>query len=509
MKSIVALSLLTASVVRAGSSPLKSAAAATQLTLTGDEVWVVSANEGSAIKAAVRNVNLDAYNVLGVAPVIVNSPPARGSLPNSTILVYFGTTAGSPWLTGFQLPGTCVSGWEAHCVLAFPPTAAGTNGYSTIVATGSGLRGGIYGAYTFAEEILGINPWAAFTDDFPAYAGPGGVSLNSSISIVIPPPAFRYRGIFINDEDLLSNRWPEQLARASMSLHVYEEIIETLLRLKGNTLLPATNPFADEDVYALGAARGLVLTHHHYDLLGGNVFAWPLNTIDWDWTKDPGTMANLWRSSITAQADLPEVLWSVGLRGLNDYSYPCSSDQECGLLISQAIANQTAWVRAIAGPNATLITYLWDEALAYLTEGYLIIPEGVLVLFTDAGAGYIRVDGNFSTYADGVYYHTAMYSGAGNQLSEVVPADRIFAQMTAVVKGAKSTNVILDNVSDMKPCPMTTEAVLRFAWDPTPFMGAAPNATAMTFYATWGATQLHLPDGSNWTCCTDVCRHLA
>ena len=58
-------------------------------------------------------------------------------------------------------------------------------------------------------------------------------------------------------------------------------------------------------------------------------------------------MAKLWRSSIAAQQSLPEVLWSVGLRGLNDYAYPCTTPQDCGLQISEAMANQTEWIRAV------------------------------------------------------------------------------------------------------------------------------------------------------------------
>ena len=84
-----------------------------------------------------------------------------------------------------------------------------------------------------------------------------------------------------------------------------------------------------QEVYALTAAKGIVVSHHHYDLVGSNVFAWPLSQGDWSWTKDPGSMAALWQAAIAAQAALPEVLWSVGLRGLNDYAYPCSTPQVC------------------------------------------------------------------------------------------------------------------------------------------------------------------------------------
>jgi hypothetical protein len=74
---------------------------------------------------------------------------------------------------------------------------------------------------------------------------------------------------------------------------------------------------------------------------------------------------------------------------------------------------------SVTQPNATLITYMWSEALNLLTAGLLTIPDGVRVIFTDAGAGFIRTDSNFSSYAHGIYYHTAMYDNAANQLSEM------------------------------------------------------------------------------------------
>lgn len=134
------------------------------------------------------------------------------------------------------------------------------------------------------------------------------------------------------------------------------------------------HPTSSQEVNALVGRRGLVLAFHHYDLVGGNVFSWPLPSSDWSWTQDPGSMAAMWRASIAAQADIPDVLWSIGLRGLNDYSYPCTGHAECGKLISEALGNQTSWIRAVQ-PNATLVLYLWQELLDILASGDLIIPD--------------------------------------------------------------------------------------------------------------------------------------
>ena len=64
---------------------------------------------------------------------------------------------------------------------------------------------------------------------------------------------------------------------------------------------------------------------------------------------------------------------------------------------------------------------MWQELLDLLAKGLLAIPPGVRVIFTDAGQGFIRTDADWSRLCDGVYYHTAMYNGEGNQLSEGIP----------------------------------------------------------------------------------------
>jgi hypothetical protein len=53
----------------------------------------------------------------------------------------------------------------------------------------------------------------------------------------------------------------------------------------------------------------------------------------------------------------------------------------------------------------------------------------------------------------------------------MIPPSRIFEQFTAFVKGCKETFLLVDNVSDLWPVLLSTEAVLKFAWDPVQFSG--------------------------------------
>ena len=79
-------------------------------------------------------------------------------------------------------------------------------------------------------------------------------------------------------------------------------------------------------------------------------------TFRYNWTTNPDGMAHTWRACIAANAD-KDMIWTVGLRGLWDYTY-CPGDitqAACGEMLSGAIANQTAWIRE-AQPNAKIIT---------------------------------------------------------------------------------------------------------------------------------------------------------
>ena len=69
---------------------------ALDLTLDGDEVWVISPTEPASVASALLLVQRDAYMTLGVAPVILSSPPAARSLPAGTTVVYLGTPDAAP-----------------------------------------------------------------------------------------------------------------------------------------------------------------------------------------------------------------------------------------------------------------------------------------------------------------------------------------------------------------------------------------------------------------------------
>ena len=288
--------------------------ATSAFTLTGDSPFILcgGGNESEAVALAQADVLVDAYAVLGHPPVTLTVLPPAGSLPPDTTLVILGSLAACPALAGL-VPAACFAGWEAHCVVA-----AEVGGFAAVVATGAGARGAIFAAYAFAEEVLGVTPWHHLVDDAPQWAG-GHLDVNSSLAVVVAPPLYTYRAVFFNDEDLLSGLRRDPMGKNVFDTATYSMLFETVLRLKGNAVIVATNPFPDENCVALAARRGLVVTHQHYTTLGINTNSWPLGVENWDYRVNAGAMAMAWRASVAVQAD-KEVVWTVGLRGLGDYA---------------------------------------------------------------------------------------------------------------------------------------------------------------------------------------------
>ena len=458
---------------------------AAAFTLTSDSPFILcsTTSESSSVQLAQADVLSDAYKVLGHPPLKLYDLPTPGSLPTGTTLVVLGSLSACPSLSAL-VPPSCFAGWESHCVIA-----ADVAGYKAVVATGTGDRGAIYAAYTFSEQILNVNPWYRLTDDPPVFLG--SVNVNSSFSTIVAPPLYRYRAVFFNDEDLLGGLRPDPMAKNVFDMYTYNMLFETLLRLKGNGAIVGSNPFPDEDSVALAGRRGVVVVHHHYNCLGTPLYSWPFDQADWNYRLNAGAMNKMWESSVAAQAD-KEMLWSVGLRGTNDIGYACANVTDCGAQISDVLANQTALIQA-AQPGAPMIMFLWDELLEYLASGDLIIPDGVKVVFTDAGDGFIRINANVTRWATGVYYHTMMYDGFANQLTELVPVDRIITQMSNFSAHSNETFVFILNLSDMLPVPMSSQAVLQMAWDPKPFtVSGDPISSALAYYKAWGVRQFGL-----------------
>ena len=100
-----------------------------------------------------------------------------------------------------------------------------------VVLSGADMRGTLYAIYTFSHDWLGVDPMYYWTDKAPAKKA--GIVIPAALSKAWPAPLFKYRGFFINDEDMLTGWAPGEKSDGSgIARPVMDKIFETILRLR-------------------------------------------------------------------------------------------------------------------------------------------------------------------------------------------------------------------------------------------------------------------------------------
>ncbi len=432
------------------------------ITLDARTTLFVDAREPAPIQFAAKDLASDLGKVLGRPARIVRRPSEA-----SPVVIWVAFNGGLP--KGIERP----AGWEKLSIRAVNNPWPGSPVKRAIVLTGSDVRGTVYAIYEFAEKYLGIDPLYYWTDFQPARRT--AIELPDSLDQKSPGTVFKYRGFFINDEDLLTGWAPgEKKDHTGISLEVWNKIFETILRLKGNIVAPGTWIFPDDPQINLAGERGLIVTQHHAIPLGLNVARWPKD-VPYNFTTHPEILERSWKNAVATYPPGQEVLWTVGLRGLSDASYASTdpsvrgNSQALGRLISKAIADQIHIVRAVH-PEARFITNLWQEGAKLVQQGNLTLPPEVGTVWADDGYGYLQDKGEV-TKGQGAYYHVAMMNFRANQLTEMVPVERIFSELGRYIQ-AGATNYLLVNTSDIRPVPMSIKAVMETAWRGVPEGGA-------------------------------------
>lgn len=451
------------------------------LAINATVALVESSKESGPVRRATQDLQSDMKKVFGQAPRIVDNLNAAG-----TTAILIAERENVP--SGLNCTTT-----ESREGFAF--SISGQSGKHIICLTGADMRGTIFAIYEFSQKVLGVDPMYLWTDKQPTRRA--SITLPADFTHTYPSPVFKYRGFFPNDEDLLSGWIPGSKAEhTGISLKVWDQVFETILRLKGNMIVPGTWIFPDDAQVHAAAERGLIINQHHAIPLGVNVARWPAD-VPYNFSTHPEILERAWTNAVAEYNSKDEILWSVGLRGLSDTSYASldpsvrDNDPLLGERISDAIAAQMKIVRA-RYPNAQFVTDLWQEGARLMSEGYLKIPPEVSLVWADTGYGDMQDDGKVAA-GQGAYFHIAMMNGQSNQLSEMVPVAVIQSELGRYIK-AGATSYMLVNTSDIRPVAMTTRAVMEMAWGgvPTTTGGAASEAggdTDAEFYRRWATEE--------------------
>ena len=445
------------------------------LTIDGSVTIVESLDEPAPVRRATEDLLNDFTKVFGQAPNLTDHLEDSGQI---AVLI----SGPKPPEFGARCKAPTGSESFAFSVVHL----GGRQVRDMICLTGADVRGTIYAIYQFSQMVLGTDPMYLWTDKLPERRN--SITLPADFAKVYPSPVIKYRGFFINDEDLLSGWIPgSKSERTGIALRVWDNIFETILRLKGNMIVPGTWIFPDDAQVEAASKSGLIINQHHAIPLGVNVARWPKD-VPYNFSTHPEILERAWTNAVATYKPDEEILWSVGLRGLSDASYASldpsvrDNDELLGKRISDAIAEQIKIVRA-KYPKAQFVTDLWQEGARLMQKGLLKIPPEVTLVWADTGYGDMQ-DGGRVAAGQGAYFHVAMMNFNANQLSEMVPVSVIDVELGRYIK-AGATDYFLVNTSDIRPVAMTTRAVMDAAWGGVP----AGQDEDIAYYKQWASEE--------------------
>lgn len=320
--------------------------------------------------------------------------------------------------------------------------------------------GFIYGIFWISRELLGIQNFWFWNDE--------RIKIKKEEVLVddfhyeSTPYAVKFRGWFINDEVLL-HTWMVDRDKDKP----WEMVFEALLRCGGNMVIPGTDKNGKK-YKQMAANMGLYITHHHAEPLGAEMFSRAYPDLHASYDEYPELFQGLWKKAIEEQKD-SKVIWNLGFRGQgdcpfweNDMRY--DTPEKRGTLISNLIKIQYEMVKE-QNPNAFCCTNLYGETMELYKEGYLDIPQDVILIWADNGYGKMvsRRQNNHNPRVrsmpekgdsgmHGVYYHVSFFDlQAANHITMLQNAPDFVKKQLEELKEYKVDQFWIINCSNVKP----------------------------------------------------------
>lgn len=434
--------------------------------------------------------------------------------------VFVGTIGDSPLIDGLVEEGKLdeaedINGkWEAYVIKEVSNPLPGVE--KGLVIAGSDARGTIYGIYEISEKI-GVSPFYWYSD-VPVETKEEIVLTDYAQAEVNKGPDVKYRGIFINDEDISVLNWAANKFEDEEvpGLHYYRHVFELLLRLRCNFLWPAMhevsdafNTRTDEDgipVDSKEAAKyGIVMGSSHCEiLLRANTSEWSgwyANNKDkyemvgssasdaYDFSKNERGILQYWRERLETNKEFESIL-TLGIRGVHDGAFNCdnlskyegSTDAEKRVsFMADVIQKQRELIAEvyldgdmsrIGEVPQVLIPYkemgtVYNDGLnkVMAQEEY----RDVTLMWAEDNFGYVRQVPN-SDEADreggtGIYYHSSYWGTPSCYLwLNSMPLAQLSEQLHRAYDAGIRNQWVL-NVGDIKPGDQALEFYAKMAWD--------------------------------------------
>ncbi|KQQ40067.1 hypothetical protein ASF61_04510 [Duganella sp. Leaf126] len=425
---------------------------------------------------AAGDLQADIASVSGTKPALYTGAEKPGS--HTAILI--GTVGKSALIEQLvkanKLDVAPIRGkWESFVIATVQQPLPGVE--RALVIAGSDKRGTIYGIYEISEQ-LGVSPWHWWADVPPRqrrtlFAVPGVT--------VQGPPAVKYRGIFINDEEPALAGW-SRAKFGALNAKMYTHMFELLLRLRANYLWPAMWSSAfnedDPDNPRLADAYGIVMgTSHHEPMIRAHR-EWTAHRKDygngeWNYLTNEAGIRRFFADGVRRNKAYESVM-TMGMRGDGDVAMPDAGGLEANKkMIEKIIADQQRIITEQSGVDQRQVPQLWalfTEVQQYYDAG-LTVPDNVTLLFTDDNVGNLR---RLPTPAErarpggaGIYFHMDMNGGPFSyKWLNSNPLPKIWEQMN-LANAYGAHQIWIANVGDLKPLEVPIEFFLRMAWDPS------------------------------------------
>lgn len=350
-----------------------------------------------------------------------------------------------------------------------------------LIIAGSDARGTAFGVFTLSEK-MGVSPWYWWAD-VP-------VKQQQELVIIQPefvssPPAVKFRGIFINDEDWGLQPWAAKTFEPEIKdigPKTYAKVFELLLRLKANLIWPAMHPSTKAFFYYPGNPQMaadyqiVVGSSHAEPMLRNNVDEWDVKTMGhFNYLTNKEKILQYWEDRVKISKGL-DAVYSMGMRGIHDGQMEGVKDLKQAVpIIEQIIGEERGLLSKYMNKDVTAIPQVltpYKEVLDIYDNG-LKVPDDITLVWPDDNYGYIARLNNEKEKARkgsaGVYYH-ASYWGRPHDylwLPSTHPSLVREEMLKAYESGADRLWVL--NVGDIKPQEYNIQQFMDLAYNPAPF----------------------------------------
>lgn len=360
--------------------------------------------------------------------------------------------------------------------------------------------GAIYGIYRISHDILGFDPLWFWKQVRPACQKQIMIQPQTLLST---QAVFKYRGWFLNDEDLLC-QWEQGGGERELDYPHYQfvttpavmrRVYEAVLRTGGNLIIPGSfvnvmNP-AEAKLVSYAVEHGLYVSQHHIEPLGVTAFSFETfwekrgQKHAFEYAKNPEPVRQTWHEYAQKWWEIAgkQTIWQLGLRGRGDrpiWDYdPTITKELAGQYISRAMHDQWQIIREIdSRPIPPATTTLWHEGAQLMAEGELDIPKPITIIFSDKGQTQTMQEDFHTLTRDesrtyGAYYHAGFWI-YGSHLVQGTRLEKMQRQVHAMIDKGDTHYAILNTANIREHVlPIATFAQLLergTSWDMNKFM---------------------------------------